>query len=123
MIHSRTCQKWFVGLIGDAVRVIEALRGLGFKFSVDDFGSGYSSLTYLRKIPFDTIKIDQDFVLNDGLNERNADIVRAIIELARIFKRQVIAEGVETIEAGTTLIEMGCANDANPPIVTSVESS
>jgi EAL domain-containing protein (putative c-di-GMP-specific phosphodiesterase class I) len=96
--------------INDTVTVIESLREMGFTFSVDDFGSGYSSLTYLRKIPFDTIKIDQDFVLNDGLSEKNADIVRAIIELARIFKRQVIAEGIETIEAGTTLIEMGCPN-------------
>ncbi len=96
--------------INYTVTVIESLREMGFTFSVDDFGSGYSSLTYLRKIPFDTIKIDQDFVLNDGLSEKNADIVRAIIELARIFKRQVIAEGIETIEAGTTLIEMGCPN-------------
>ena len=96
--------------INEAVVSIEALRALGFTFSVDDFGSGYSSLTYLRKIPFDTIKIDKDFVVNDGLREQNADIVKAIIELARIFKRQVIAEGIETIEAGTALIEMGCIN-------------
>lgn len=91
-----------------AIQIMEKLHSLGFSFSIDDFGSGYSSLTYLRNLPFDTIKIDQSFVLNDGLEDKNVDIVKAIIELARIFERRVIAEGVETVEMGAKLIELGC---------------
>ena len=92
----------------DAIDTMEKLHDLGFTFSIDDFGSGYSSLTYLRKLPFDTIKIDQNFVLNDGLSDKNITIVKAIIELAHIFDRQVIAEGVETEEIGAKLVEIGC---------------
>lgn len=92
----------------EAINTMEKLHDLGFTFSIDDFGSGYSSLTYLRKLPFDTIKIDQNFVLNDGLSEKNITIVKAIIELAHIFDRHLIAEGVETEEIGAKLIGVGC---------------
>lgn len=94
--------------VTEAINTMEKLHDLGFTFSIDDFGSGYSSLTYLRKLPFDTIKIDQNFVLNDGLSEKNITIVKAIIELAHIFDRHLIAEGVETEEIGAKLIEIGC---------------
>ena len=106
-----------------AIHIMEKLHGLGFSFSIDDFGSGYSSLTYLRNLPFDTIKIDQGFVLNDGLAEKNVDIVKAIIELARIFDRHVIAEGVETVAMGAKLIEMGCFNGQGYAIAKPMESN
>ena len=81
---------------------------LGVKFALDDFGTGYSSLTYLRCLPASLIKIDKSFVLNMLEDSDDFAIVEGIIALAKSFKRDVIAEGVETIAHGTALLQMGC---------------
>lgn len=88
--------------------VIRDCQQSGVCFSVDDFGTGYSSLTYLRHFPAETLKIDRSFVGNLLEDGENRAIVEAIIGLAAVFQRDVIAEGVETVEIAEKLLELGC---------------
>lgn len=88
--------------------VIRDCQQCGVRFSVDDFGTGYSSLTYLRHFPAETLKIDHSFVGNMLEDCENLAIVQAVIGLATAFHRDVIAEGVETVEIGEKLLELGC---------------
>jgi len=98
--------------LGDMDEVTAAMNqciDMGFRFSLDDFGTGFSSLTYLKKLPAGILKIDQSFVRDMLEDQDDRAIVSGIISLAGAFNRQVIAEGVETIEHGIELISMGCA--------------
>jgi diguanylate cyclase (GGDEF)-like protein/PAS domain S-box-containing protein len=97
--------------IGDTERIIETLgrlKRLGIKLSVDDFGTGYSSLGYLKRLPFDRIKIDQSFVRDLPHNEDDIAITRAIIGIAGSLRKEVIAEGVELAEQRDFLLDQGC---------------
>ena len=83
---------------------------MGVNFAVDDFGTGYSSLTYLKKLPAQQLKIDQNFVRDMLSNREDLAIVQGVVSLASAFDREVIAEGVETVEQARTLIQLGCNN-------------
>ena len=78
--------------------LLRRLKALGVRISMDDFGSGYSSLSYLQAFPFDKIKIDRAFVINLGRNPQSAAIVRAVIDLGHGLEMSIVAEGVETQE-------------------------
>lgn len=89
-------------------RVIQQCQALGVAFSIDDFGSGYSSLIYQRRLPVNTIKIDQSFVHNMLTNQEDMAVIRGVITLSREFGRKVIAEGVEKAEQAHILADLGC---------------
>jgi len=89
-------------------RIIHAFQNLGVKFVLDDFGTGYSSLTYLKRLPVAKLKIDQSFI-RDMLNDPDdLAILEGVLGMAAAFHRQVIAEGVETVEHGEILLQLGC---------------
>jgi len=91
-----------------ASTIMNDCMALGVKFTLDDFGTGYSSLTYLRRLPASLIKIDQTFIRDMLIDTDDLAIIEGVIALAKSFKRDVIAEGVETIEHGTALLQLGC---------------
>lgn len=93
---------------GHVSAIMGACRDLGVKFAIDDFGTGYSSLRYLKDLPANTLKIDQSFVKNMLTDEGDLLIVQGVISMAEVFKRGLIAEGVETVEHGRMLIGLGC---------------
>ncbi|WP_299507664.1 EAL domain-containing protein [uncultured Roseobacter sp.] len=86
------------------------LRALGVKISLDDFGIGYSSLNYLRKYPFDKVKIDQTFVREPFADESAHEIVEAVAKLGSAFGMTVLAEGVETSEQLSRIQLKGCSS-------------
>jgi len=90
------------------VAILHQLRKLGVRVSLDDFGVGYSSLGYLRKFPFDMIKIDRSFVGTLGLSHESAAIVRTIASLGSNLGVETTAEGVETAEQLEFVREAGC---------------
>lgn len=89
-------------------QVIHSCGKLGISFALDDFGTGYSSLAYLKRLPVDVLKIDQTFV-HDMLDDpEDLTIVEGMLGLASAFRRQAVAEGVETVEQGILLLRLGC---------------
>ena len=97
-----------VSEIGEVVKKMHALKALGVRISLDDFGTGYSSLTYLKRLPIDQLKIDQSFVRDIVSDLGDAVMVKTIIEMAKNFGLNVIAEGVETQAQYDFLKEHGC---------------
>ncbi|TDF84795.1 bifunctional diguanylate cyclase/phosphodiesterase [Pseudomonas sp. H9] len=87
---------------------LEACQQLGVQFSLDDFGTGYSSLSYLKRLRTRTIKIDKSFVRDILHDQDDLALTQAVISLATAFGRQVIAEGLETVEHGQVLMGLGC---------------
>ena len=94
--------------IAQVSQVIEACAQLGVTFALDDFGNGYSSLNYLKRLRVAMLKIDQSFVRDMLDDPDDLAILQGIIGLAAAFGREVIAEGVETIEHGNLLLQLGC---------------
>jgi EAL domain-containing protein (putative c-di-GMP-specific phosphodiesterase class I) len=94
--------------VNGAVNVLHGLRNLGVSLHMDDFGTGYSSLSHLHRFPFDVLKIDRSFVQRMEQGEQPMQIVHTILELARVMRMDVVAEGIETEEQLKLLQRMGC---------------
>jgi len=94
--------------IQTALEVLGSLRRLGVSLLMDDFGTGYSSLNHLHSFPFDVLKIDRSFVGRMTEGDQPLQIVRTIIELARVLGMDVVAEGIETYEQYRLLRQLGC---------------
>ncbi|MCY1394295.1 Phytochrome-like protein cph2 [compost metagenome] len=88
--------------------LFKKIRALGVSLSIDDFGTGYSSLAYLKRLSFDTLKIDCSFIQDIPTSRQDMEIVQAIIVMAHTLRLKVITEGVETIEQFGFLEEHGC---------------
>jgi EAL domain-containing protein (putative c-di-GMP-specific phosphodiesterase class I) len=91
-----------------ALETLTRLRELGIKMSVDDYGTGYSSLRYLQQLPVDELKIDRAFVRSMVTNDNDLTIVRSTIELGHALGLQVVAEGVEDAATWARLGQLGC---------------
>jgi diguanylate cyclase (GGDEF)-like protein/PAS domain S-box-containing protein len=94
--------------VAQTSQVLHACHQLGVSFALDDFGTGYSSLTYLKRLPASVLKIDQSFVSDMLDDPENLNILEGVLGLASAFHREVIAEGVETVEHGLMLLQLGC---------------
>ena len=101
-------ESMFVNDLEDVVAKMTKLRSHGLRFSLDDFGMGYSSLAYLRRLPLDQLKIDQEFVRDIIADASSSAIAQSIISLSKAMGLSVIAEGVETKEQRDFLAHMGC---------------
>jgi diguanylate cyclase (GGDEF)-like protein/PAS domain S-box-containing protein len=98
-------------VLGDEARAqstFQKIRNLGVRIAFDDFGTGYASLTHLKKFPMDALKIDRSFVSELRVKRDDAAIVRATIGLSKEFGLEIIAEGIEDAETAAILVEMGC---------------
>lgn len=94
--------------VDDTIAKMSALKALGVRFSMDDFGTGQSSLSYLTRLPLDQLKIDQSFVRNIGIKHSDGVIVQTIIGMAANLGLEVIPEGVETPDQQAFLVAHGC---------------
>ena len=93
---------------GRAAEIMRRLRAIGVKISIDDFGTGHSSLAYLTTLPNDELKVDRSFIRAMSTDPNAETVVRAIVDLARSLRLEVVAEGVETIEDAEVLRKIGC---------------
>jgi diguanylate cyclase len=91
-----------------ALEIILRLKEMGIRFAIDDFGMGYSSLSYLKRLPVEELKIDKSFILGMATDAQDAVIVRSTIDLAHNMGLEVVAEGVEDQETWNRLVVLGC---------------
>lgn len=92
----------------EVIKKIKQLDNLGIRLSIDDFGTGYSSLSYLKDIPAVSLKIDQSFTREIGINKNSMDLIKTMIALGQNLDMEVIAEGIESMQQLQELIDLKC---------------
>ena len=92
----------------ESILILFKLKELGFIISIDDFGTGYSSLSYLKKLPIDTMKIDRSFISETDENHKDYKVLSTIIHLAQSMEMNIIAEGIESAQQESALLQLGC---------------
>jgi EAL domain-containing protein (putative c-di-GMP-specific phosphodiesterase class I) len=107
-LHLELTESLAIQDMDDVIQKLQSLRQIGVKLSMDDFGTGQSSLTQLRRLPFHQVKIDQSFVGNLDHDSSDAAVAHTVIVMAHALGLDVIAEGVESIQQLQTLTAMGC---------------
>ncbi len=108
MLRLEVTESVAIANVQHTIAILEHLRTLGVRVSIDDFGTGHSSLSYIHQLTFDTIKIDRSFVQGMGAAKDGQHIVQTILELARNLNVTVVAEGAETQEQMSDLERLGC---------------
>ncbi|HLL40673.1 MAG TPA: PAS domain S-box protein [Rubrobacteraceae bacterium] len=98
----------YISALDANTAALDRLQALGIRISLDDFGSGYSSLSYLKRLPADILKIDKSFTKGLGVEVEDTAILQTVVDLAHILGMEVVAEGVEIEEQETLLKEMDC---------------
>lgn len=109
-LHLEVTESSLIEELSDARAVLDRLRSLGITISIDDFGTGFSSLSYLDTLPVDVVKIDRSFVRDIGENQRRLKLLRGIVSLARGLDIGIVIEGVETREQLTLIRQHNCAD-------------
>ncbi len=110
LLHLEITESMVMENTNSAVDTLMQLRELGTQIAIDDFGTGYSSLSCLHRLPIQTIKIDRSFVSRMGLDVESSEIVRTIVSLSGSLGKQVVAEGIETLDQLSRLESLGCNN-------------
>ena len=98
----------FIANPEEAVLVLERLRDLGAKLSIDDFGTGFSSLTYMRRLPVSELKLDRTFLSDAPRDERAVSVIRSTVDLAHSLGLRIVAEGIENLDALALVDDLGC---------------
>lgn len=107
-LHLEITETTLVAHTEKTISLLHQLQQRSIHLSIDDFGQGYSSLSYLHRFPVNSLKIDRSFIHSMTVDAENYEIVRTVITLAHILQLDVIAEGVETVEQLTHLKQLGC---------------
>ena len=108
LIELEVTERVIIEGAGEARRALDDLAALGVGIAIDDFGTGYSGLAYLKRLPIDTVKIDQSFVRDLTIDPDDAAIVTAIVAMSKSLDVDVVAEGIETDEQLAELTRLGC---------------
>ena len=108
VLELEVTESLFINKDSSVTEKLDQLRRLGILIAIDDFGTGYSSMSYLKKLPVDVLKIDKSFIDDIENNNESCRITQAIIKLAQILGKTVVAEGVETLDQLELLREWGC---------------
>lgn len=108
LLHVEITESAALAEIDKASQAIKSCRALGVSFVLDDFGTGHASLSYLRRLPAEIVKLDQSFVRDMLDNPADSTLVAGMISLCHDLEREIIAEGVETVAHGMRLLSLGC---------------